>query len=70
MKDSVTPVREFDDGKVVGLTLFPSVVLHQQANTLGMRHIWLVEETAPAQEPCCRGDRVIHSLKDLEALLP
>jgi len=40
------------------------------ARTLGMRHIWLVEETAPAQEPCCRGDRVIHSLKDLEALLP
>ncbi len=38
-KDSITPVREFDDGKVVGLTLFPSVVLHQQANTLGMRHI-------------------------------
>ena len=38
-KDSVTPMREFDDGKVVGLTLFPSVVLHQQANTLGMRHI-------------------------------
>ncbi len=37
--DSVTPIREFDDGKVVGLTLFPSVVLHQQANTLGMRHI-------------------------------
>lgn len=37
--DTVTPKREFDDGKVVGLTLFPSVVLHQQANTLGMRHI-------------------------------
>jgi anthranilate 1,2-dioxygenase large subunit len=37
--DSVTPRQEFDDGKVVGLTLFPSVVLHQQANTLGMRQI-------------------------------
>ncbi len=37
--DSVTPMREFDDGKVIGLSLFPSVVLHQQANTLGMRHI-------------------------------
>jgi len=37
--DSVTPIPEFDDGKVVGLTLFPSVVLHQQANTLGMRHV-------------------------------
>ena len=38
-KDSVTPMREFEDGKVIGLSLFPSVVLHQQANTLGMRHI-------------------------------
>ena len=38
-KDSVTPIREFEDGKVIGLSLFPSVVLHQQANTLGMRHI-------------------------------
>jgi anthranilate 1,2-dioxygenase large subunit len=38
-KDSVTPMREFEDGKVVGLTLFPSVVFHQQANTLGMRQI-------------------------------
>jgi HAD superfamily hydrolase (TIGR01549 family) len=40
------------------------------ARAVGMRHIWLVGETAPAQDPCCRGDRVIHSLKDLEALLP
>lgn len=38
-RDTVTPIREFDDGKVVGLTIFPSVVMHQQANTLGMRHI-------------------------------
>lgn len=37
--DTVTPMREFDDGKVIGLTIFPSVVMHQQANTLGMRHI-------------------------------
>jgi anthranilate 1,2-dioxygenase large subunit len=37
--DSVTPRREFEDGKVVGLCHFPTVVLHQQANTLGMRHI-------------------------------
>ena len=37
--DTVTPRREFDDGKVIGVSLFPSVVLHQQANTLGMRHI-------------------------------
>src|SRR2546428_593293 len=39
------------------------------AGAVGMRHIWLVSATAPAQDPCCRGDRVIHSLKDLEALL-
>lgn len=38
-KDTVTPIPEFPDRKVVGLTLFPSVVLQQQANTLGMRHI-------------------------------
>jgi anthranilate 1,2-dioxygenase large subunit len=38
-KDTVTPRAEFGDGKVVGVTLFPSVVLQQQANTLGMRHI-------------------------------
>jgi anthranilate 1,2-dioxygenase large subunit len=37
--DTVTPIREFDDGKVIGLTIFPSVVMHQQANTLGMRQI-------------------------------
>lgn len=37
--DSVTPRNEFDDGKVVAITCFPSVVMHQQANTLGMRHI-------------------------------
>lgn len=37
--DSVTPRREFDDGRVVGITHFPSVVMHQQANTLGMRHV-------------------------------
>ncbi len=37
--DTVTPIREFEDGKVIGLTIFPSVVMHQQANTLGMRHL-------------------------------
>lgn len=37
--DTVTPRREFDDGKVIGLSIFPGVVLHQQANTLGMRHV-------------------------------
>ena len=38
-KDSVTPLREFDDGQVVAITHFPRVVVHQQANTFGMRHI-------------------------------
>jgi FMN phosphatase YigB (HAD superfamily) len=38
------------------------------ARAVGMRHIWLVAEAAPAQDPCCRGDRVIHSLKDLAGL--
>lgn len=37
--DTVTPRLEFDDGKVIGLSIFPGVVLHQQANTLGMRHV-------------------------------
>lgn len=37
--DTVTPRNEFDDGKVVAITHFPSVVMHQQANTFGMRHI-------------------------------
>jgi hypothetical protein len=39
------------------------------ARAVGMRHIWVVGATAPDQDPCCRGDRVIHSLKDLEGLL-
>ena len=38
-RDTVTPRPEFDDGKVVAITHFPSVVIHQQANTFGMRHI-------------------------------
>ncbi len=38
-KDSVTPRPEFEDGKVVAITHFPSVVIHQQANTFGMRHV-------------------------------
>ena len=37
--DTVTPLREFADGQVVAITHFPSVVIHQQANTFGMRHI-------------------------------
>ena len=38
-QDTITPRPEFEDGKVVGTTLFPSVVLQQQANTLATRHI-------------------------------
>jgi anthranilate 1,2-dioxygenase large subunit len=38
-KDTVTPVPEFPDRIVAGITIFPSVVLHQQANTLAMRQI-------------------------------
>lgn len=37
--DTVTPFSEFTDGQVVAITHFPSVVIHQQANTFGMRHI-------------------------------
>ncbi len=38
-KATVTPRPEFADRKVVGITVFPSVVLHQQANSVGMRHV-------------------------------
>ena len=38
-RDSVTPRSEFDDGKVIGIIHFPSVIIHQQANTFGMRHV-------------------------------
>ena len=37
--DSVTPIKEFDDGRVVAIIHFPSVVIHQQANTFGIRHV-------------------------------
>ena len=37
--DTVTPRSEFSDGKVVAIAHFPSVVVHQQANTFGMRHV-------------------------------
>jgi putative hydrolase of the HAD superfamily len=39
------------------------------ARGVGMRHIWLAGEGAAGARPCCRDDRVIHSLKDLEGLL-
>lgn len=37
--DTVTPQFEFEDRKAAGGTLFPSVVLQQQANSLAMRHL-------------------------------
>lgn len=39
------------------------------ARALGMRHIWLIGEPAPGG-PCCPGDAMIHSLAEVEALLP
>ena len=40
------------------------------ARAIGMRHIWLVGDMAPASAPCCPGDRVLRSLGELEELLP
>lgn len=39
------------------------------ARAVGMRHIWLVGPTAPPDGPCCRGDRQIRALSELEAIL-
>lgn len=39
------------------------------ARGVGMRHVWLVGEGVRGA-PCCRDDRVIHSLTDLEGVLP
>jgi putative hydrolase of the HAD superfamily len=39
------------------------------AQAAGMRHIWLAGRTDRTAEPCCRGDRVIASLQELEGLL-
>jgi FMN phosphatase YigB (HAD superfamily) len=38
------------------------------ARAMGMRHIWLAGDAAPAI-PCCPGDRVLRSLADLEGML-
>ncbi|MEZ5649871.1 MAG: aromatic ring-hydroxylating dioxygenase subunit alpha [Burkholderiaceae bacterium] len=35
----VTPIREFEDGRIEGGTMHPSVVLQQQANSLAVRHV-------------------------------
>jgi len=40
------------------------------ARAAGMAHIWLTPEPARQGRPCCPGDRVIPSLRDLEGLLP
>ena len=39
------------------------------ARAVGMRHIWLAGAEPSADGPCCRGDRQIHSLRELEAIL-
>ena len=39
------------------------------ARGVGMRHIWLIGPEASAASPCCRGDRQIRSLRELEAIL-
>lgn len=36
---TVVPIPEFKDGKVGGGTLHPSIVMHQQANSLAIRHL-------------------------------
>ena len=39
------------------------------ARGVGMRHIWLVGAEISAAGPCCRDDRQIRSLRELEAIL-
>ncbi len=39
------------------------------AREVGMRHIWLAGEGVVRPQPCCPGDRVIRSLREVEALL-
>jgi FMN phosphatase YigB (HAD superfamily) len=39
------------------------------ARAVGMRHIWLAGAEPSADGPCCRGDRRIGSLRELEAIL-
>ena len=40
------------------------------ARAAGMAHIWLTPVPERQGRPCCPGDRVIRSLRDLEGLLP
>lgn len=39
------------------------------ARAVGMRHVWLVEASAPCGAPCCPDDRVARSLEEVEAWL-
>ena len=39
------------------------------ARSVGMRHIWLAGSEPSAAAPCCRDDRRIRSLRELEAIL-
>ena len=39
------------------------------AGAVGMRHIWLAGDEPSAAAPCCRDDRRIRSLRELEAIL-
>ena len=39
------------------------------ARGVGMRHIWLIGAAPSASAPCCRDDRQIRSLRELEAIL-
>lgn len=39
------------------------------ARALGMRHIWLAGAAPTAAGPCCRSDRQIRSLRELEGIL-
>ncbi len=39
------------------------------ALAVGMRHVWLAGDATVGAEPCCPGDRVVRSLREVEALL-
>jgi len=40
------------------------------ARAAGMAHIWLAPKPERQGQPCCQGDRVIQSLRDVEEFLP
>jgi putative hydrolase of the HAD superfamily len=56
-----------DDATFVGDSLSRDMA---GARSIGMAHIWLVPEAASDPQPCCRGDRVIRSLRELHGMLP